>query len=195
MWWSLSLFLTPTHNQNLQIDVPALKTGCAQIKNQNKAKSIGRFLAEVFIFILCTAKVLLRSHSSQTEQNWILSQQLAAEDLATTVLTFTHVHRYRLFTLRFVHVSFSLTHFYKAHLQSSSQSLLRVSPSIHDTQRCLTCRATFKIPFYWGYCVSCRFACAGLSTRAFGFVWNVYCPRLQGQNTGTYSESRIHWVP
>lgn len=66
------------------------------------------------------------------------------------MLTFIHVHRYRLFTLQFVHVSFSLTHFYKAHLQSSSQSLLRVSPSIHDTQRCLTCRATFQNPILLG---------------------------------------------
>lgn len=62
------------------------------------------------------------------------------------MLTFTHVHRYRLFTLRFVHVSLSLTHFYKTHLQSSSQSLLRVPPSIHNTQKCLTCRATFQVP-------------------------------------------------
>lgn len=66
------------------------------------------------------------------------------------MLTFTHVHRYRLFTLRFVHVSLSLTHFYKTHLQSSSQSLLRVSPSIHNTQKCLTCRATFKVPVLLG---------------------------------------------
>lgn len=43
--------------------------GYAQIKNQNKAESIGRFLAEVFISIVCTAKVLLRRHSSQTAHN------------------------------------------------------------------------------------------------------------------------------
>lgn len=45
---------------------------------------------------------------------------------------------------------FSLTHLYKTHLQSSSQPLLRVSPSIHNTQKCLTCRATFRIPVLLG---------------------------------------------
>lgn len=66
------------------------------------------------------------------------------------MLTFTHSQVSSLYTLRFVHVSLSLTHLYKTHLQSSSQSLLRVSPSIHNTQKCLTCRATFRVPVWLG---------------------------------------------
>lgn len=97
--------------------------------------------------------MLLRICSDQTEHKFkSLStiSSLRSINYSVNVHTFTSVISLRFNSCKWV---FILTHFDKTHLQSSSQSLLRISPSIHDIQTVmLTLRATFKIPgFIWGW--------------------------------------------
>lgn len=127
--------------------------------------------------------MLLRICSNQTKDkcnSLSTISSLRSINYSVNVHTFTSVISVLFNSCKWV---FILTHFDKTHLQSSSQSYLKLSPSIHNTQtEMLTLRATFKIPKFHLGVGTINFAFVSWLI-IFGFLLDAYFPKLKGSSS------------